>query len=106
MRDRRGMTLSLSLALPVAAVLAAAGCAIDPVPLESPDAGTGAAGRSAGSGGAGGAGGVDPTPAPNCVNLPIPAIACAFGETVTVCVTDSAGRPMWKITCPDQPDAG
>ncbi len=46
MRDRRGVTLSLSLALPVAAVLAAAGCALDPVPLEPPDAGTGVAGRS------------------------------------------------------------
>jgi len=103
MRDRRGETLSLSLALPVAAVLAAAGCALDPVPLERPDGGSGVAGRSAGPGGAGGSGGA---PAPSCVNLPIPAIACAFGETVTVCVFDSAGRPTWKITCPEQSDAG
>jgi hypothetical protein len=75
---------SLCVALPMVA-LAAVGCSLNPVPLDDPG---------------------DMGPAANCNGLGVPAIACATGRTVPVCVLDSAGRPSWRITCPDQQDAG
>jgi hypothetical protein len=84
MRQPRKLTpsLSLSLALPLAA-LAAAGCSLNPVPLDPND-----------------------QRAPDCTGAAIPLIACAVGETVPVCTRDSAGRSRWTITCPGQADAG
>jgi len=74
-------SLLLSLALPVVA-LAAAGCSLNPAPLDPNDQ------------------------TPDCTGAAVPLIACAVGETVPVCTRDSAGRSRWTITCPGQADAG
>jgi hypothetical protein len=81
LQRRLTVTLSLSVALPLAA-LAAAGCS-SVMPLDPNNQ----------------------MPS-DCNGLPIPLIACATGETVPVCTLDPAGRPRWLITCPGQQDAG
>jgi hypothetical protein len=81
MRDRRTLTLSLSLALPFAALAVLVdGCSVDP--LDQRD------------------------DAVKCAGTGIPAIACATGPTVPVCAVDATGRWRWTITCPGQLDGG
>jgi hypothetical protein len=96
------VTLGLGLALVLAG---ATRCSVNPLmPDPGMDGGaagtTGAGGTAmtgvAGTTGTGGSG-------PDCGNAPIPAIACQFGRTVPVCTIDALGRPVWKITCPDDP---
>lgn len=83
MRARPTFTQALSVTLSMAA-LAAIGCSLSSVQRDHLERGQ----------------------TPNCDGLGIPAIACATGRTVPVCSLDAAGRPFWKITCPDQLDAG